>query len=165
MLPRVLYGLGIAGIGVATAKVLSRHFDYSLDKLMLADVEQLSEVEGIGEVIAAAFVEYMRNPQNISQIQHLMEELKLEEVQAVDTDSLISGKSFCITGSLNYYASRNELKDIIEQKGGKVTGSVTSKTACLINNDIASNSSKNKKAKELNIPILTEEDIRDQYLS
>ena len=164
-LPRVLYALGIAGIGVATAKVLSRHFDYSLDKLMSADVEQLSEVEGIGEVIATAFVEYMSNPLNISQIQHLMEELKMEEVQAVDTESPISGKSFCITGSLNYFASRNELKDIIEQKGGKVTGSVTSKTTCLINNDITSNSSKNKKAKELNIPILTEEDFRDQYLS
>ncbi len=164
-LPRVLYALGITGIGVATAKVLSRHFDYSLDKLMQADVEQLSEVEGIGEVIATAFVEYMQNPQNIRQIKNLMAEVRLEEVVAVETDSPINGKSFCITGSLNYYANRNELKDIIEQKGGKVTGSVTSKTACLINNDITSNSSKNKKAKELNVPILTEEDFQNQYLS
>ena len=164
-LPRVLYALGITGIGVATAKVLSRHFDYSLDKLMQADVEQLSEVEGIGEVIATAFADYMQNPQNIQQIKNLMAEVKLEEAAAVETDSPISGKSFCITGSLNYYANRNELKDIIEQKGGKVTGSVTSKTACLINNDITSNSSKNKKAKELGVPILTEEDFQNQYLS
>lgn len=163
-LPRVLYALGIAGIGVATAKVLSRHFDYSLDKLMQADVEQLSEVEGIGEVIATAFVEYMQNPENIKSIHHLMEEVKPEAVAAVETDSPVNGKSFCITGSLNYYASRNELKDIIEQKGGKVTGSVTSKTECLINNDITSNSSKNKKAKELGVAILTEEDFRNKYL-
>ena len=164
-LPRVLYALGITGIGVATAKVLSRYFEYSLDKLMHADVEQLSEVEGIGEVLASAFVDYMRNPVNIAHIERLMTEVKLEEVAAAETDSPISGKSFCITGSLNYYANRNELKDIIEQKGGKVTGSVTAKTACLINNDITSNSSKNKKAKELNVPILTEEDFRNQYLS
>ena len=163
-LPRVLYALGIAGIGVATAKVLSRHFNYSLDKLMQADVEQLSEVEGIGEVIATAFVEYMQNPQNIQAIHHIMEEVKPEAVAAVETDSPINGKSFCITGSLNYYASRNELKDIIEQKGGKVTGSVTSKTECLINNDITSNSSKNKKAKELGVSILTEEDFLNKYL-
>ncbi len=165
ILPKVLYALGIAGIGVATAKVLSRHFDYSLDKLMQADVEQLSEVEGIGEVIATAFVEYMRNPKNIAQIHNLMAELKLEEVKAVEAGSPISGKTFCITGSLIYFASRNELKDLIEGKGGKVTGSVTSKTTCLINNDITSNSSKNKKAKELNIPIITEEDFRNLYLS
>jgi len=163
-LPRVLYALGIAGIGVATAKVLSRHFDYSLDKLMQADVEQLSEVEGIGEVIAAAFVEYMQKPQNIQAIYHLMEEVKPEAVALVETDSPVNGKSFCITGSLNYYASRNELKDAIEQKGGKVTGSVTSKTECLINNDITSNSSKNKKAKELGVTILTEEDFLNKYL-
>ena len=131
---------------------------------MQADVEQLSEVEGIGEVIATAFVEYMQNPENIKSIHHLMEEVKPEVVAAVETDSLWNGKSFCITGSLNYYASRNELKDIIEQKGGKVTGSVTSKTECLINNDITSNSSKNKKAKELGVAILTEEDFRNKYL-
>ena len=131
---------------------------------MQADVEQLSEVEGIGEVIATAFVEYMQNPENIKSIHHLMEEVKPEAVAAVETDSPVNGKSFCITGSLNYYASRNELKDIIEQKGGKVTGSVTSKTECLSNNDITSNSSKNKKAKELEVAILTEEDFRNKYL-
>jgi len=164
-LPRMLYALGITGIGVATAKVLSRHFDYDLDKLMQADVEQLSEVEGIGEVIATAFVEFMRNPENVKRIRNLTAEVKFAEVAAAESDSPVSGKSFCITGSLNFYVNRDELKAIIEQKGGKVTGSVTSKTACLINNDITSNSSKNKKAKELNVPILTEEDFRNQYLN
>ena len=101
---------------------------------------------------------------NVEQLRRLLQELKLEQVAAAETDTPLSGKSFCITGSLNYYASRNELKDIIEQKGGKVTGSVTSKTTCLINNDITSGSSKNKKAKELNVPILTEEDFRQLYL-
>ena len=150
---------------MATAKVLSRHFDYSLDKLMRADVEQLSEVEGIGEVIATAFVEFMRNPENVKRIRNLTAEVKFAEVAAAESDSPVSGKSFCITGSLTFYANRDELKAIIEQKGGKVTGSVTSKTTCLINNDITSNSSKNKKAKELNVPILTEEDFRNQYLN
>jgi len=164
-LPRMLYALGITGIGVATAKVLSRHFDYDLDKLMQADVEQLSEVEGIGEVIATAFVEFMRNPENVKRIRNLTAEVKFAEVAAAESDSPVSGKSFCITGSLNFYANRDELKEFIEQKGGKVTGSVTSKTTCLINNDITSNSSKNKKAKELNVPILTEEDFRNQYLN
>ena len=76
----------------------------------------------------------------------------------------LSGMSFCITGSLNHYANREEMKAAIEAKGGKVTGSVTSKTRCLINNDITSTSGKNKKAKELNIPILTEEDFMKEYL-
>ena len=163
-LPRLLYALGIANIGVATAKALSRHFEYSMEKLMQVDVEQLSQVEGIGEVIAAVFVEYMQNPRNRERIYKLLEEVELEVVGEAESDSPISGKSFCITGSLNHYENRNVLKELIEQKGGKVTGSVTSKTECLINNDIATNSSKNKKAKELKVPILTEEQFMEQYL-
>ena len=112
-LPRVLYASGIAGIGVATAKVLSRHFDYDVDRLIQADTAQLGEVEGIGEIIAAGFVEYMQKQKNVEQLRRLLQELKLEQVAAAETDTPLSGKSFCITGSLNYYASRNELKDII----------------------------------------------------
>ncbi len=164
-LPRVLYSLGIANIGVATSKVLCRQFDYSMDKLMQADAEELSEVEGIGEVIAAAFVEYMRKEDNISQIHNLLAELRLQEIVVKEETQSLTGKSFCITGSLNHYKNREELKEIIEQKGGKVTGSVTSKTECLINNDITSNSGKNKKAKELQIPILTEDDFIEKYLN
>ena len=163
-LPRVLYGLGIANIGVATSKVLCREFSYNMDALMHATVEELSTVEGIGDVIAAAFVEHMQNPKNVARIEKLMLEVRLQEVPVSNREQSLAGKSFCITGSLKHYANRDELKAVIEEKGGKVTGSVTSKTECLINNDITSTSGKNKKAKELQIPILTEEDFMENYL-
>lgn len=163
-LPRVVYALGIANIGVANAKMLCRHFDYDFEKLKQADVEELSAIEGVGEVIATAFVDYMHKEENLAKIDRLFKELSIE-VPRIDAESqTLNGKVFVITGSLVHYGSRNELKDIIEQKGGKVTGSVTSKTDCLINNDIASTSSKNKKAKELNIPIVTEDQFRAEYL-
>jgi len=164
-LPRVLYGLGIAGIGVATAKVLCKQFDYQMEKLMSATAEELGEVEGIGDVIATAFVRHMQRTENVEKIRKLMAELKLQEIVVNEEEQSLNGMSFCITGSLNHYANRDELKEIIEQKGGKVTGSVTSKTQCLINNDITSNSGKNKKAKELQIPILTEEEFMVKYLT
>ena len=164
-LPRLVYALGIANIGVANAKMLCKYFDYDLEKLMRADVEELSAIEGVGEVIATAFAEYMSDQDNTCRIKILTGELHIQMPQVTTEEAVLNGKSFCVTGSLNLYASRGELKDIIEQKGGKVTGSVTSKTECLINNDITSNSSKNKKAKELNIPILTEEDFIREYLS
>ena len=164
-LPRVLYALGIANIGVATSKVLCKEFDYNMDALMHATVEELSTVEGIGEVIAAAFVEHMRSSQNIARIENLMKELRLQKMPQNTREQSLAGKSFCITGSLNHYANRDELKAIIEDMGGKVTGSVTSKTECLINNDITSTSGKNKKAKELQIPIVTEEEFMEKYLS
>lgn len=163
-LPRVLYALGIANIGVATSKVLCKEFDYNMDALMHATAEELSTVEGIGEVIAAAFVEHMQNPQNITRIENLLKEVHLQAMPQNTQEQSLAGKSFCITGSLNHYANRDELKAVIEEKGGKVTGSVTSKTECLINNDITSTSGKNKKAKELQIPILTEEDFMNEYL-
>ncbi len=163
-LPRLLYALGIAGIGVANAKMLCRQFDYDLDRMRQADEETLSSIEGIGEVLAGGFVAYMRSEENLAKLDRLLGKLELEKPQ-VDSDAqTLAGMSFVITGSLNHYENRNELKDIIESKGGKVTGSVTGKTTCLINNDINSTSSKNKKAKELNVPILTEEDFMAQYL-
>ncbi|MGN1145770.1 MAG: BRCT domain-containing protein, partial [Acetatifactor sp.] len=120
-------------------------------------------VEGVGEVIASAFVNYMQDEENMQKLDKLLEELHIEAPR-VDADSQsLSGMSFVITGSLNHYASRNELKEEIELKGGKVTGSVTGKTTCLINNDITSTSSKNKKAKELNVPILSENDFLAKY--
>lgn len=162
-LPQVIYALGIANIGVANAKMLCRHFDYDLEQMLQADAEELGAIEGVGEVIATAFVEYMRDQDNVRRIRDLMKELRIQAVQ-VSAEQNLAGKGFCITGSLEHYGSRNELKEVIEQRGGKVTGSVTSKTECLINNDSASNSSKNKKAKELGIPILTEEDFMAKYL-
>lgn len=162
-LPRVIYGLGIANIGAANAKLLCRHFEYDLERMKQADVESLSEIEGIGGVIAAAFAEYMGDSENLRRLDNLTEELNIEKPVWDEESQTLSGLSVCITGSLEHFGSRNELKEIIEQKGGKVTGSVTGKTACLINNDVASASAKNKKAKELGVPILSEEDFLAQY--
>ncbi len=162
-LPRVIYALGIVNIGVANAKMLCKHFDYDMEQMRKADVETLSAVEGVGEVIASAYVAYMQDEDNLQKIDHLLQELQIE-VPKVDADSqTLTGMSFVVTGSLNHFANRNDLKELIEQKGGKVTGSVTGKTTCLINNDSTSSSSKNKKAKELNVPILTEEEFLTKY--
>lgn len=162
-LPRVVYGLGIANIGVANAKMLCRHFDYDMERLRCADVESLSAIEGVGEVIASAFVEYMHDRDNLQKIERLMPELQVEIPVAEEGSQTMSGLNFVITGSLEHFANRSDLKDIIESKGGKVTGSVTSKTTALINNDVTSVSSKNKKAKELGIPILSEEAFLAEY--
>lgn len=162
-LPRVIYGLGIANIGVANAKMLCRHFSYDIEQLRNADVETLSAIEGVGEVIASAFVEYMQDEDNLQKIDHLLAELQVEVPVVEEGSQTLAGLQFVITGSLNHFGSRNDLKEIIENKGGKVTGSVTGKTTALINNDITSNSSKNKKAKELEVPILSEDDFLTEY--
>ena len=164
-LPRVLYALGIANIGVANAKMLCKQFDYDVSALMNISAEELSQVEGIGDVIAAAFVEYMQDEDNRRRMDNLFKEIYVEKPETSNVVQSLAGQSFCVTGSLNHYASRNELKEAIEEKGGKVTGSVTSKTVCLINNDITSNSSKNKKAKELGVSIVTEDEFIEKYLS
>ena len=163
-LPRLLYGLGIANIGVVNAKMLCKHFSYNLEALLHADAEELSSIEGVGEVIATAFVAHMADEKNQEHLQNLVTELEIEVPVTEEGSQTLSGLSFVVTGSLNHYASRNELKDEIEKRGGKVTGSVTGKTECLINNDITSSSSKNKKAKELNVPVLTEEEFIEKYL-
>lgn len=162
-LPRVIYGLGIANIGAANAKMLCRFFDHDLKRMQEADVETLSAIDGVGEVIATAFVNYMREEENLRKIEALVKELQIEIPKAEEGGQTLSGLSFVITGSLKRFASRNELKEAIESKGGKVTGSVTGKTTCLINNDVNSASSKNKKARELGIPVLSEADFLEQY--
>lgn len=162
-LPRLIYGLGIANIGLVNAKMLCRHFDYNLDALQSAKEEELSDIEGVGDVIAGAFVSYMNNPANKEKIDHLLPELHLEKPESSTENQNLAGLSFVVTGTLNSFENRNALKEEIEKRGGKVTGSVTSKTECLINNDVTSSSSKNKKAKELNVPILSEEDFLQKY--
>lgn len=162
-LPRVIYALGIANIGVANAKMLCKYFDYDMERMRNADVETLSAVEGVGEVIAAAYVAYMQDEDNLQKIDHLMKELQIEVPQVSAESQTLTGLVFVITGSLLHFDNRNDLKELIEVKGGKVTGSVTSKTTCLINNDSTSNSTKNKKAKELGVPILTEDEFLAQY--
>lgn len=160
-LPRVLYSLGIANIGLANAKVICREFGYDVEKLIHASAEEINAIEGIGPVIAKAFTDYFSNEENLKKFHHLMSHLELEEVKKEENQTF-AGKQFVITGSVVHFANRSQLKEFIEQRGGKVTGSVTSKTDCLINNDTASNSSKNKKAKELGIPILSEEDFLER---
>lgn len=160
-LPRVLYSLGIANIGLANAKVICREFEYDVEKLIHASGEEINAIEGIGPVIAKAFTDYFNNEENLKKFRHLMSHLELEEVKKEENQTF-AGKQFVITGSVVHFANRSQLKEFIEQRGGKVTGSVTSKTDYLINNDTTSNSSKNKKAKELGIPILSEEDFLDR---
>ena len=163
-LPRLIYGLGIANIGVANAKMLCREFDFDISKIRNATVDKLSCVEGIGGVIATSLYEYFHNEKNNIELDRLLNELEIEvnTGQAETSSQNLAGLNFVITGSLNNY-SRNELKEEIEKRGGKVTGSVTSKTTALINNDNTSNSSKNKTAKELGIPILTEDEYIAKY--
>lgn len=163
ILSRVIYGLGIANIGVANAKMLCRYFSYDLERMRSADVETLSAIEGIGDVIASAFVDYMKDADNQQKIDHLMPELTLEVPVVEEGSQTMQGLNFVITGSLNHFGNRSDLKDLIEDRGGKVTGSVTGKTTALINNDVTSTSSKNKKAKELGVPILSEEDFLTEY--
>ena len=158
-LPRLIYGLGIAGIGLANAKVLCRHFSYDLEKMRRADLEDLTAVDGIGSVLAQAWMDYFASEKNNQMLDRLLGCLVIEKEQAEAGQQPLAGKIFVITGSLTHFSNRKELAERIEAAGGKVTGSVTSKTSYLINNDTASNSSKNKKARELNIPVLSEEDF------
>ena len=163
-LPRVIYGLGIANIGLANAKMLCREYHDDLERMMEADVEELSLIDGIGGVIAGTFHDYWQSETNRENMKKLLKELEIEQIEVDESALTLQGKVFVVTGSLEHFDGRSALKELIESRGGKVTGSVTCKTTCLINNDIASNSSKNKKAKELEVPIVTEEDFMRQYL-
>jgi len=158
-LPRVIYGLGIAGIGLANAKMICKHFRYDIEAMRKADAEDLCSIDGIGAVLADAWVSYFKEDKNNEILDHLLADLTIEEEQTESGDNSLEGKVFVITGSVEHFANRKELQALIESKGGKATGSVTSKTSYLINNDVTSNSSKNKKAKELGIPILSELDF------
>ena len=158
-LPRVIYGLGIANIGLANARMICRAFDYELDRMLEADQEDLSEISGIGDVIAGAFVAYFQDPVHRRRLADLLKELTIVEEEGAGAPQTLAGLTFVITGSVTHFANRSEVKTLIESLGGKVTGSVTSKTDYLINNDVESTSSKNKKARELGIPILSEEEF------
>ncbi len=163
-LPKLIFSLGIANIGLANAKVICRFYDFNLESLRRATVEELAMIDGIGEVIAKAFVDYFSNEENNKRFENLLAEVHIQKEEINEEEQTLEGKTFVITGNLNHFGSRNELKDLIEKKGGKVAGSVSSKTLCLINNDSTSNSSKNKKAKELNVSIVTEEQFMKEYL-
>lgn len=161
-LPRVLYGLGIANVGLANAKLICKAYGYQTEQILKAKEEELSQIDMIGEVIARSFVEYFRDEKQLEEFQKLLSELSLPEVSGEnegENNLPLSGMTFVITGDVHHFPNRSVLKELIEEKGGKAAGSVSAKTTYLINNDTSSNSSKNKKAKELNIPILSEEDF------
>lgn len=156
---RLLYGLGIMNIGSATAKLICKYFRNDLDAIRHATTEELVEIEGIGQIIAESFVAYFANPENEKRIDELLKEVHFVQPEGEGQPQSFAGVNFVVTGSVNHFANRDEVKAVIEARGGKVTGSVTSKTNYLINNDVTSNSSKNKKAKELGIPIISEEEF------
>lgn len=159
----LIYALGIPNIGLSNAKMICRAYQYDFDAIRNAKKEELMEVEGIGEIIADSFLNYFQDEKNCRELKLLLEQVRIREPERINRESAIAGKTFVITGSVNHFANRNEVKELIESLGGKVTGSVTSKTDYLINNDTQSSSSKNKKAKELGIPILSEEDFMKMY--
>ncbi len=158
-LPRMIYGLGIPGIGTANARMLCREFHSDFDRLRHAQQEELVLVDGIGQVLADAWVSYFSLEKNNEQVDRLLAELTIEQEEESQTAAVFAGMTFVITGSVEHFANRKELQAAIEVRGGKATGSVTSKTTYLINNDVTSNSSKNKKAKELGVPIISEKDF------
>lgn len=163
-LPRLIYSLGIPGVGSSNAKLLCRYFGNDLDAIRNADVETLSAIEGIGSVIAGSIAEYFANSNNNRIVDDLIECINIEKPEESGDSSALGGMTFVITGSLERFSNRSELKELIENKGGKVAGSVSRNTTCLINNDITSGSSKNKTARELGIRIISEDEFIKEYL-
>lgn len=162
-LHNILAALGIPGIGVANGKVLAKAFDYEWDKLKNASISDISEVDSMGDILATGVYDYLHNPENINLIENLLKELTLEKPVFDENSQTLKGLIFVITGSLVNYENRDALKAVIEERGGKVTGSVTGKTTALINNDITSSSGKNKKAAELGIPVISEQQFIENY--
>ena len=155
---RVLYGLGIPNIGAANARVISRHFDEDPEKVRHASFDDISAIESIGPVIAGTLTAYFADGENNRIFDDLLNEIHLSREER-PAQQILEGRTFVVTGSVEHFSNRSELKALIESLGGKVTGSVTGKTDFLINNDVNSSSSKNKKARELGIPVISEADF------
>lgn len=160
-LAKVIYALGISGIGLTNAKMICKEFKDDLDQMLKASEEEMSQIQGVGPVMAKAFVSYFQNEKHREELMELLKELKLQKEEVREEELKLKDMVFVVTGSVSHFANRNELKEVIEKLGGKVTGSVTGKTNYLINNDVNSTSSKNKKARELGVKILSEEDFLD----
>jgi DNA ligase (NAD+) len=161
-LPNFIYALGINHVGLSNAKLLCRHYGYDLARIIAATPDELVEIEGFGEVISESVHKYFSNDKNIALLNKALGYIRLktpEQVAEVAAGLPLAGKTIVITGDLEHYANRKELQKEIEALGGKVTGSVTSKTSYLINNDAESESSKNKKARELGVPVVTEKEF------
>lgn len=159
LLPKFIYSLGIPGVGLSNARLICNALNQNLDAIKKADTAQLMNIQGIGQVIAESVSDFFKSEKHIRMIEHLLSEVSVQAEKIQQHAAAINGKTFVITGTLNHFENRNALKSLIEGKGGKVSGSVSSKTDYLINNDNHSTSSKNKKAQELHIPILTEEEF------
>lgn len=158
-LSRLVYSLGIPNIGIANAKMICRAFANDPERILNATAEQLSAIDGVGDVIAGTFVDYFADAEHRELFEKLLDEVEIPQEEVTADAEKFAGMNFVITGSVSHFANRSEVKEEIEKRGGKVTGSVTSKTSYLINNDVNSTSSKNRKARELGIPIISEEEF------
>lgn len=157
---RLLYGLGVQGIGTANSNLIARACRNKWDEMVSLDEEDLTGIDGVGPVMARDYVKYFADEDNKAVIEDLLSMLTLDEsYEAAGTG--LEGKTFVITGSLEHYANRKDLKADIEAEGGKVAGSVSAKTDYLITNDPGSGSAKNRAARELGVAIITEEDIME----
>ena len=159
VLANFIYSLGIPNVGLSNAKLICKHFKEDFKAIREAKEEDFTAIDQIGPMIAKAMVSYFHTPHNEKILEELLKYVQFEKKEEVETEQILEGKTFVVTGSLNHFDNRKQLKEEIEQMGGKVTGSVSKKTDYLINNDKMSQSSKNKKAMELEIPILSEEDF------
>lgn len=159
---KFIYSLGIANIGLSNAKMVCKAFSNDFEKIRHASIDELVEIDGVGEIIAESFVKFFANENNNHMVDDLLDIVTLEDEEN-DNANDMDGMNFVITGSVNHFSNRSEVKELIEGRGGKVTGSVISKTKYLINNDSTSNSSKNKKAKELGVQIITEDEFIDMF--
>ena len=156
---RFLYSLGITGIGSANAKLIARASGEDWEKMRKLTEDELTQIDGIGSVMAENYTAFFRDPDNMALVDELVSQISFAEKEEVG--DLLAGKTFVITGSLEHFENRDALKEYIDRLGGKTAGSVSSKTSYLINNDITSGSSKNRKARELGIDIITEEQFME----
>ena len=163
-LAKLIYSLGIPNIGLANAKMICREYQNDLKRMLEAPAQELAAIDGVGPVIAGAFRTFFDQEKNREALEALLKEVILQKERFSQNGLPLSGKSFVITGSLNHFENRSAMKEAIEKLGGKVTGSVTGKTACLINNDSQSTSAKNKKARELGVEVVTEEEFIERFL-
>lgn len=158
-LPKFIYGLGIANVGLSNAKMIVQALGNDIEKVIHAGRQELEKIDGVGAVIADTFASYFENEKNKEEFYKLLQEMHIEKASDNQNNQILTGKVFVITGSLEHFENRNQLKERIEQLGGKVTGSVTGKTSYLINNDSHSTSSKNKTAAKLGVPVITENEF------
>ena len=155
-LANFIYALGIPDIGFSRAKLICNHFNNDFNKISNLTYEELSNISGVGDVIAKEWIDTFSNPDFIEELKELKEEIDIPKA-STNSNKDLDGLTFVITGSLNKFTNRDTMIEFIEEHGGKVVTSISSKVNYLINNDITSTSTKNNKAKELGINIIDED--------